>query len=155
MDKIGGTPLNVMIIGNNPSELTHIGNELKKLKDRKFIADFCFSTRDSLLKILKFKPACILLDDNLDKNSLKEFSSKINGNNKTKDIPITLLKSSYKKHINIPGLSDFLLKDSLSGESLSKAILNVIRSRKTHRYLYIKYKKNKRKISNLFKNMGK
>ena len=146
MKNAGGSPINVMIIGNNPSELTRIYSELKKFKDRKFITDFCFSTRDSLLRILKFKPSCILVDDNIDSESLKDFSSKINNNNKTRDIPITLLKSSSKRQINVPGLSDFLMKDGLSADQLSKAIINVIRSRKTHRYLYIKYKKNKRKV---------
>lgn len=149
MNNTGGNPINVLIIGNNPSELTRISDQLKKFKGNRFIADFCFSTRDSLLRILKFKPACILVDDNLDQKSLKEFSDKINGNNKTKDIPLTLLKSSYKRHVNIPGFSDFLLKDNLTGEILSKAILNVMRFRKTHRYLYIKYKRNKRKINNI------
>lgn len=150
MDKSITNTINVLIIGNNPVELSRIKNQLKNLKGRKFIADFCFSTRDSLMRILKFKPGCILVDDTIDKKSLADFSNKINSHNKTRHIPITLLKSSYKNQINIPGLSDFLLKDGLSGESLSKAIVNVIRSRKTQRYLYIKYKKNKKRLSNLF-----
>ena len=150
MDKSITNTINVLIIGNNPVELSRIKSLIKNLKGRKFMADFCFSTRDSLMRILKFKPGCILVDDTIDKKSLADFSNKINSNNKTKHIPITLLKSSYKNQIDIPGFSDFLLKDGLSGESLSKAIVNVIRSRKTHRYLYIKYKKNKRRISNLF-----
>lgn len=151
MDKPITNTINVLIIGNNPVELSRIKSQLKNLKGRKFIADFCFSTRDSLMKILKFKPGCILVDDTIDKKSLADFSNKINSNNKTRHIPITLLKSSYKNQINIPGLSDFLMKDGLSGDSLSKAIINVIRSRKTQRYLYIKYKKNQRRLTGFFK----
>ncbi|WP_346761545.1 hypothetical protein [Agaribacillus aureus] len=148
MEKSITSTINVLIIGNNPIELSRVRNQLKNLKGIKFISDFCFSTRDSLMKILKFKPGCILVDDTIDKKSLADFSSKINSNHRTKDIPITLLKSCYKKEINVPGLSDFLLKDGITGESLSKAIINVIKSRKTQRYLYIKYKKNKRKLTN-------
>lgn len=150
MDDTVSNPINVLIIGNNPIELTRITDKLKGLKGRKFIADFCFSTRDSLLKIMKSQPGCILVDDNLDKNSITELSNKLNKHNKTKHIPITLLKSSYKNQKYIPGISDFLLKDSLSGESMAKAIVNVIRSRKSQRYLYIKIKKNQRRINQLF-----
>lgn len=151
MDKSVSHPINILIIGNNPVELSRIRNKFKNLKGPKFIADFCFSTRDSLLKITKSKPGCILVDDNLDKDSIAELSSELNKKNKTKNIPITLLKTSYKNQKYIPGISDFLLKDSLSGESMSKAIINVIKSRKSHRYLYIKYKKNQRKLNQLFR----
>ncbi len=150
MEETVSNPINVLIIGNNPIELTRITNILKGSKSRRIIADFCFSTRDSLMKIMKSQPGCILVDDNLDKKSITELSNKINKNNKTKHIPITLLKSSYKNQKYIPGISDFLLKDSLSGESLAKSIINVIRFRKSQRYLYIKIKKNQRKLNQFF-----
>ncbi len=151
MEETVSNPINVLIIGNNPIELTRITDKLKGLKGRKIIADFCFSTRDSLLKIMKSQPGCILVDDNLDKKSITDLSNRLNKNNKTRHIPITLLKSSYKNQKYIPGISDFLLKDNLSPESFAKSIINVIRFRKSQRYLYIKIKKNQRKINQLFK----
>ncbi|MDN5201749.1 hypothetical protein QQ008_10260 [Fulvivirgaceae bacterium BMA10] len=147
--------LNVLLVGNNPIEMTKLYGYLSAIKGKKIIAEYCFSARDSLIKALKLKPACILIDDSIDNLSIKRLMEGIGRHVKTRDIPLTLLKSSNKRQVSDYGFSDFLMKENLSSENLYRSILNLIKFRKTHRYLYKKYKKSESKLMQFLSGFGK
>ncbi|GEM_PF-2417263 len=113
---------NVLIIGNNPIEITSIYNSLNEYRTKNYIADVCFSIQDSIARILKFKPDCILLDDNIVLDQIKSFIKKLKENSKLKSIPIVLLKSSNFSFVSGNEVQDFLLKGNLSTDLLSHTI---------------------------------
>jgi CheY-like chemotaxis protein len=142
--------VNVLLIGNNPAVLSQINNFLKSFKPITFIAKTSFSLKDSLMKV-KEKPNAILIDDNFENKNINEFIREISENEETREIPITLLKSSNYKEVTAPGIAEYLLKDTLSAEQLTRTILNAIKFKKTRRYLYYRYTRNKRKFLNFLR----
>lgn len=114
--------VNVMIIGNNPIEMTTIYNNLNDYRGKNYIADVCFSLKDSITRMLKSRPDCILLDDNLVIDQLKGFLHKIKENTRLRNIPVVLLKSSNLNFGVSNDVQDFLLKGNLSTEILSNTI---------------------------------
>ena len=114
--------VNVLIIGNNPIEITSIYNGLNEYRGKNYIADVCFNIKDSLVKMIKRKPDCILLDDNLLLDQIKLLISKIRENSRFSGIPIVLLKSSNFNFAFGNEVQDFLLKANLSTEILSSTI---------------------------------
>jgi len=113
---------NVLIIGNNPIEMTTIYNNLNNYRSKNYITDVCFSVKDSIARMLKSRPDCILLDDNIVVDQLKLFIKKIKENTKFRNIPIVLLKSSNFNFAMGNEVQDFLLKGNLTTEILSNTI---------------------------------
>ena len=143
--------INVLLIGNNPMELNPVHDKLKNSQSIKFITEISFNISDALMKIFKFEPNCILVDDNLENKNIKKLTGNMKKDERTRHIPITLLKSSNYKQILSNGIMDFLLKDNLSADKLYRSILNVTNMRRTHLYLYKSYKRSKHKVSKLMK----
>lgn len=122
--------INVLIIGNNPIEITSIYNNLNNYRGRNYIADVCFSIKDSLNKMLKSKPDCILLDDNIVVDQIKMLINKIRESSRFRNIPIVLLKSSNFNFAAGNEVQDYLLKGNLTTEILSNTIeknINILR----------------------------
>ena len=57
--------ISVLIIGNNPIEMTFFFNVLTEIRSKNYLADVCFDVKDSFERINKNKPGVILVDDNL------------------------------------------------------------------------------------------
>lgn len=144
-------PINVMLVGNNPIELNEVYRKLREFRGAKFIPSISFNISDALKKIFISKPNCILVDDNLENKNIQELAENIARDSRTKDIPVTLLKSSNYKEILSGNIQDYLLKESLSSDRLARAIVNVIHYRRTNLYLYKTYKKTKRRVNKFFK----
>ena len=146
-------PINILLVGNNPMDLGHVYQYLTKFPNRKVIIDYCFDLKDSIIKALKSRPTCILLDDTYSKKIIKNFIDTINGNNKTKDIPITLLKSSNYRDIVTSGVQEFLLKENLTSDRLYKTIFNAIKFKRTQRILKIERRRRKRQLDKLMQSI--
>lgn len=144
--------INVFLIGNNPIELSNIYEKLKGIRNKSYNAEIGFDLKGLYKKIMKFNPTCILIDDNLDKPYLTKLLAKLARGSKTKDIPVTILKNSNYHQNCIAGVQDFLLKDSITPESLSNSIMNTIRLRKMHQYLYKSFKRNTGRLSYFLNN---
>jgi nicotinate-nucleotide pyrophosphorylase len=142
-------PLQVLLIGNNPLELASIYETLKKYSKRQVIIDCCFDFQQSVVKALKLNPSCILLDDAFSKKRLKNFINRINQNNKTSHIPITLLKSNNYGGITSSGIQEYVLKDGISTERLYSSIINAIQFKRTHRIIKIEHRRRKRQLNKL------
>ncbi len=147
--------LNVLLIGNNPTEMGSIYDLLKKVKKREMIADMAVDLKKIFLRIAKFRPNFILVDDGLTRMEIKKLIGELRGNKETENIPVAVLKSSnYSETLN-DGVSDFILKEGLSSENLYHSIRNSISLHRTYRYLNVTYKRRAKQLSAFFrKNMG-
>lgn len=135
-------PLNVLLIGNNPIELGTVLEKLKQVRNRKIITEIAFDLRSILERLISFDPNFIFIDDNIGRKELQETMKQLSSNRKTKDIPITVLKSSnYQEAFGASGILDYLLKQNLSADALYNTVKNSLRFRTTQRYLHNIYKK--------------
>jgi PleD family two-component response regulator len=112
----------VLIIGNNPIEMTSIYNILIGIRSRNYLADVCFNVKDSFDRISKSKPELIFIDDNLLLDDVKKMIRILKHNAKTKDIKIITLKSSNWGYKIIDDVDDYILKDAINTHKLDRLI---------------------------------
>ena len=138
-------PLNVLLIGNNPMELGTVLNKLKEVRAQKIITEIAFDLKSILERLIRFNPNFIFIDDNIGRLELAETLKQLSSNRKTKDVPITVLKSSnYHEALGASSVLDYLLKQNLSADALYNTVKNSLRFRRTQLYLYKIYQKRKR-----------
>jgi septin family protein len=143
--------LNVLVVGNNPIELSRLFDKLSQDKGKNICTETAFDLKTVQERFLKFQPDYILIDDNIGKLELKLIMSSLLGDRKTKDVPITVIKNSnYQEFIDM-GILSYVLKDSITIESLYNELRNALRLRKTQRYIYEAYRKRKGQFIRLFK----
>jgi CheY-like chemotaxis protein len=135
--------LNVLVVGNNPIELTRTFESLKKIREHKVITEIAFDLRSIVDRLTHFRPNYIVLDDNLGQLQLKAAIGVLLRNRKTKNIPITILKNSNYHEAMNTGVMNYVLKDSLTGESLYTALKNSLKFKKTQLFLQQAYKRRK------------
>jgi hypothetical protein len=140
---------NVLVVGNNPIELSKVFENLKTIPGHTIITEIAFDLKSIYERLLRFQPQYIVIDDNIGKAELKTAVNALLNSRKTKHIPITVLKSSnYHEAVSF-GVLNFILKENLSGDSLYKALENSLKFRKTELYLYQAYKKRKGQLLRL------
>lgn len=137
--------LNVLLIGNNPMELGTVLDKLKEVRAQKIITEIAFDLRSILERLMRFNPNFIFIDDNIGRLELAETLKQLSSNRKTKDVPITVLKSSnYHEALGAASVLDYLLKQNLSADALYNTVKNSLRFRRTQLYLYKLYQKRKK-----------
>lgn len=112
----------VLIIGNNPIEITSVFNTLMSIRSKSYFADVCFDVRDSFDRIAKAKPEIILIDDNLMLDDVRKLVRVLKQNSKTKDIKTIVLKSTNWNYAVIDNVDDYIMKDTINAEMLDKLI---------------------------------
>ena len=140
--------LKVLLVGNNPIEMSNIYDGLQSLKGKIIQLETSFSDEDTMKKIGMVQPNCIIVDDNLGLKPLKILVDKINGLGK-EALSITLLKSDNRQEI-ISGVQEYLLKEGITPERIYHALINAIRFQKTQKFLKLKYYTGKRKLKRMF-----
>lgn len=151
---LGPNSINVLIIGNNPVELSTIYENLRGFEGAKFITEFTFSLSDARNRAKKSKPDYILVDDNLRRKDIRAFTQGMWDDLETRDIPIALLKSSNYGVRLTSGFQDFLMKENFSADKFYKSILSLFRWRKTQIYLYKTYRKSQQMVADLSKKLA-
>ncbi len=124
--------VSVLIIGNNPIEMTTIYNILSENRSKYYVADVCFDIHDSVSRIIKNKPQIILLDDNIDLKDSRKLILQLKGSSKTKRIPVIILKSTNWSYDVFNEVEDYLLKETINSEILEKAIEKNLNSKNLH-----------------------
>ncbi len=143
--------LNVLVVGNNPIDLSHTFESLTKIRDHKVVTEIAFDLASILDRLSKFRPNFIVIDDNIGRMELQITVQALLKNRKTKNIPITVLKNSnYHEALNT-GVMNYVLKKSLTGESLYTALKNSEKFKKTQLYLHQAYKKRKGQLMRILK----
>ena len=112
----------VLIIGNNPIEMTQVYNLLVTNPLKNYVADVCFDVKDSFNRITKQKPSVILIDDNLILDDINKLIRILKHNSKTKHIKIIALKSSNWNFNVIDNVDDYILKDAIKADLLDRII---------------------------------
>lgn len=110
----------VLIIGNNPIEMTSIYNILMGIRSNSYLTDVCFDVKDSFNRITKTKPEVIFIDDNLILDDIKKMVRVLKQNTKTKQIKIITLKSSNWGYNIIDDVDDYIMKDAIDKDKLDR-----------------------------------
>jgi hypothetical protein len=143
-------PLNVLLIGNNPIDMSRTLEKINDIRGRKIITEIAFDLRSIVERLIRFNPNFILIDDNIGRAELAETVNTLSHNRKTKDIPITVIKNSnYHESSLSNSVMDYILKQNFSSESLYTTLLNSLKFRKTQQYLYKVYQKRKGQLKRL------
>jgi CheY-like chemotaxis protein len=137
-------PMHVLLVGNNPIELSAILKKLQDVRGFKIVTEIAFDVKSIMERLIRFNPNFILIDDNLGKTELKENINTLSSNTKTKDIPIAVLKNSnYHESLMANSVLDYLLKQNLSADAIYNTLKNLLRFKRTQLYLYQMYQKRK------------
>jgi len=137
--------VNILLIGNNPIEMSTMLNTIAAVPGRKIITEIAFDVKSSWERLIKFKPHFILIDDNIGRTELSQAVDSLAHHAKTCDIPITVLKNSnYEEAVVSADILDYLLKKNLTADSLYSAIKNTLKFRRTRQFLLDAYNKRKR-----------
>ena len=139
----------VLMVGNNPIELSNILDRLKQLKEKEFIAKIAFDVKSSLQCLATFTPRYIVIDDNIGKEELARSVNSFSRRRATKDIPITILKNSNYEDTIFEGTFNYLLKANLTGELLYRALNNSETYSKAQIFLQQAYQRRKGKLKQL------
>mgnify|MGYP002787276944 CR=1 FL=1 len=136
--------VNVLLVGNNPIDMSRVLDNLQQIKGKRILTEIAFDLKTVLERLLHFTPTFIIIDDNLDQRELKSAIELFSKNKKTKDIPITMLKNSnYLQGPGAPTVTDYVLKQNLTAETLYTVLKNALKLRRTQAYLYEAYQKRK------------
>lgn len=142
--------MNILLVGNNPIELSSILNTIKNLPGRIISTETAFDLTSIWQRLIKFKPNYILIDDNIGYHELTHTVGVLSSNPKTREIPITVLKNSnYSESAFTNDIADYLLKQNLTTESLYTALKNSLKFKRTREFLSRAYAKRKRELLKL------
>ena len=141
--------LNVLLVGNNPIELSHIFDNIRNVPGRNILTEIAFDIKTTLERLDNFQPNFILIDDNIGKLELKNAVKMLGKDKKTKNIPIAILKNSNYEEVFSVGVMDYILKENVNGQSLFTALSNSLKFRKTQLYLYKAIKRRKDQLRKL------
>lgn len=142
--------LKLLVVGNNPIELSKVLDQVEKIerpKDVKIAFDF-HSVVD---RLANFTPNFILIDDNIGKDQLRQVVNELISERRTKNVPITVLKNYNYRETITSGVMEFLLKENLSADNIYKALRNSLKMKKAELYLFNSYKKRKGQLMRLFR----
>jgi chemotaxis response regulator CheB len=149
-DGNAGELLKLLVVGNNPIELSKVLDQINKI-DRVKEVRIAFDFQSIIDRLSGFKPDFILIDDNIGRAELRHVVDELLSERRTRNIPITVLKNSNYEEAISSGVMDFILKENLSGDKLYKSLRNSLKIRKTQMYLYQSYKKRKGQLVRLFR----
>lgn len=141
--------LNVLLVGNNPIELSRIFDNIRDVPGRKILTEIAFDIKTIIERLAYFQPNYILIDDNIGKLELKNAVKLLGKDKRTKNIPIAILKNSNYEEVFSVGVMDYILKENINGQSLFTALTNSLKFRKTQLYLYKAMKRRKDQLRKL------
>lgn len=144
------TPLHILVVGNNPIELSTMVKKLESSVGQRIVTQTSFDSKSTFERLDRHTPDFILIDDNIGREELQALVKKLASFRATREIPITVLKNSNYREAISTGVLDFMLKENLTSESLYRSIRNSIKFRQTQLYLYKAYKRRKGQLARLF-----
>jgi hypothetical protein len=142
MDKAQIPVVRVLVVGNNPIDLSGVANKLL-LRNHPIETETAFDLKSLRERIQYFIPDYIVLDDNLGRAELKAAVQWLLKDKRTRWVPITVLKNSNYIETIASGALNFVLKQNLTGEALLRAMTNSLKFRKTQLFLAEAYHNRK------------
>ena len=114
----GSESMNVLLVGNDPAEISKLYYRINNFKNPLFRIAIAFNLKRIFRRIRRFKPASILIDDRLNRKKLRRLIKRLHRNPNTREIPVTLLKSTNNEVGVGAEIDDFVLKENLTAEKL-------------------------------------
>ncbi len=142
-------PLNVLLIGNNPIDLTKTLEKLQQIRGRRIITEIAFDLQSILERLMRFRPNYILIDDNIGRRELTQAINALTKGRKTKDVPITILKNSNYHESSMEGILDYILKQNFSADAFYSTLRNSLKFKRTQVLLQKAYETRKKQLSRL------
>ncbi len=139
----------LLLVGNNPIELSSVVDHLKDIRHQPIVARFAFDLRSSLHCLTRFDPSYILIDDNIGAFELKETVHKFAQHKKTKDVPITIIKNSNYEATLFDTPLDYVLKSNLSSDRILKTLHRSTTARDAQEFLKKAYQRRKGLLAQL------
>ena len=139
-EKIVNDKMDILLVGNNPTEVRDIYYRLAGFKNPRFVTHIAFDLTRLFRRIRRFRPYSIIIDDRLNKTKLNRLIKRIHRNPKTREIPVTVLKSNNDELGIVADVDNYILKENLTAENLHNTIVNSRRLRETSLYLCKSYK---------------
>ena len=135
----------ILLIGNNPIEMSSLLDVIAKIPDRNIITETAFDGKSIASRLIKFEPTLILIDDNIGQRELSSTIQSLTHSTKTQEVPIIVIKNSnYTEALVSADILDYLLKINLTTESIYNTIKNTLKFKRTRKLLAEAY--NKRKV---------
>jgi CheY-like chemotaxis protein len=145
-----GNSLRILIVGNNPIDLSKLLEKLKRVENKQVITEIAFDVHSLADRLAHFTADYILVDDNIGRAELRSVVKILLKDRRTKSTPITVLKNSNYHEAFSSGVLDFLLKENLTGDAIYRALQNSLKLRQTQQYFYKAYKRRKGQLARLF-----
>jgi hypothetical protein len=141
---------NVLLIGNNPIEMSKMIDTLAKVPGRTIVTEIAFDVKTILERLLKFTPNFILIDDNIGNKELSHTVHSLTHHRKTRNTPITVLKNSnYHQSITSADIMDYVLKQNLTPDSLYNSLKNSLKFKMARTYLVKVYRERRKQLLKL------
>ncbi len=148
--KIDISPIHILLIGNNPIELNGVVEKLNQIRTQRIRTEIAFDLKSILQRLIGFQPHFILLDDNIGRTEMLLAIQTLESNEKTKTVPITVLKSSNDNEaLGASAISDYVLKQNLSAGGLYAMLQNSLTGKQTRSTLVNASQKRKEQLSKL------
>lgn len=141
----------VLMIGNNPIEMSTLFDTIKAQNKSNLDLDTAFTLDDARNKLQKNIPHVLLVDENLGAKTIQDLMEQLASEDKLKDIPVALLKENNYGHKAFNGIQEYVLKADLNVDRLVATLIQAIRFRKNHLYLYRAYQASKQEVNRLLK----
>lgn len=138
----------VLVVGNNPTELGPVFDQLRGIQGKKVSTEMAFDLRTILQRLIWFRPQHILIDDNIGNLALHDMVARLQ-KSRTRNVPITVLKNSNYHEAIGNGVMNYVLKKNLNSELLYKELLNSIQFLKTQQFWEKAYRKRKGQLKRL------
>jgi DNA-binding NarL/FixJ family response regulator len=149
--EIGNDQLNILLVGNNPIDMSRILEKINQIDGAKIMTEIAFDLKSIVERLIDFKPNFILIDDNIGRTQLSEAVDTLSHRPNTKNIPITVLKNSnYVEACASHSILDYLLKTNVTSDSLYRTVRNSIRFKRTQMFLTKVYGKRKNVLSGTY-----
>jgi hypothetical protein len=140
----------VLVVGNSPIELNGLFEKLNVLEKGLIVAETAFDLKSAYARLARFKPQFILIDDNVGTAALKIIVQRLTKLSITRNVPITILKSSNYQETIQTSVFNFVLKQNLNAESLYRALMNSTKFQLAQQQLLTIYRKRKGHLLRLF-----
>lgn len=144
--------MNILLVGNNPIELSETLETVKRLPNRFVTTEIAFDLTSIWERLVKFRPNFILIDDNIGLSELSQTVYTLSSNPKTRHVPITVLKNSnYTGSVVTNDIADYVLKQDLTPEALYTTLKNSLKFKKARQYVVNAYRKRRRQLLTLLR----
>ena len=123
-------PTHVLIVDDSPEDREIYRHFLKSGTERQFLFSEAETAEEGIELFLSKPPDCILLDYNLPTLDGLEFLGELMGHSQGSPLPAVMLTGQGSEAVAVEamkkGAQDYLIKDSVSPDSLRRAVFNTI-----------------------------